>query len=295
MRGAEVDGEPEGSVDMVVVGHVGVSIVHSGIVRWTSAGGSGYAVAASAAALIGRRVGLVAQVGKGFDLGPLRRRGVDLTGVAELPGPSAKLRIRECGDGTRSFSAELGVADTVRPETFPPTYLDAGHIHLGTAPPDQQLAWLDYLRGRSGAQISADMFEHYVAAYPCASREVCDNVDLIFMNQAEYDRLYGDAQLPVPKAPLIVKRGSAGARLLVDGHPQEAEADETQAVDPTGGGEVLAGVFLALRAAGESEREALTYAVRAATSCVADYGVTGPHLAAELEAIRREVTGAATS
>lgn len=298
MRGAEVHGEPDGpaaSVDMVVIGHVGVSMVHTGLVSRRSAGGSGYAVAASAAALIGRRVGLVAQVGTGFDLAPLRRLRVDLTGVAELPGPSAKLRIREFDDGTRSFSAELGVADTVRPETFPSRYLDAGRIHLGTAPPDQQLAWLDYLRGRCGAQISADMFEHYVATYPCASREVCDNVDLIFMNQAEYDGLYGDAQLPVPKAPLVVKRGSAAARLLVDGHPQEVEAAETKVVDPTGGGEILAGVFLALRAEGQPERAALKYAVRAAASCVADYGVTGPHLAAELEAIRREVSGAATS
>jgi sugar/nucleoside kinase (ribokinase family) len=285
MRGAEV----QGSVDLVVIGHVGVSIVHAGIDSWTYAGGSGYAVATSAAALIGRRVGLVAQVGKDFDLASLRRRPVDLTGVAELPGPSAKLRMREFDDGTRSFSAELGVAEPVRPETFPAHYLDARYIHVGTAPPDQQLAWLDYLRGRSGAQISADMFEHYVATYPCASREVCDNVDLIFMNQAEYDGLYGDAQLPVPKAPLIVKRGSAAARLLVDGHPQEVEAAETKVVDPTGGGEILAGVFLALRAEGQPERAALKYAVRAAASCVADFGVTGPHLTAELQAIRREV------
>jgi len=299
MRDAEVRGEPDdragpaASVDMVVIGHVGISIVHAGVVSWTSAGGSGYAVAASAGALIGPRVGLVAQVGMGFDLSPLRRRQVDLTGVAELPGPSAKLRIREFGDGTRSFSAELGVAATVRPGTFPARYLGASYVHLGTAPPDQQLAWLEYLRDSGcGAQISADMFEHYVTANPCASREVCDNVDLIFMNQAEYDGLYGDAQLPVPKAPLVVKRGPAGARLLVDGHPQEVEAEPAQVVDPTGGGEVLAGVFLALRADGQPEREALRYAVRAATSCVADYGVTGSHLDAELDAIRREVTGA---
>ena len=299
MRDAEVHGElddragPAAPVDMVVIGHVGISIVHAGVVSWTSAGGSGYAVAASAGALIGSRAGLVAQVGMGFDLSPLRRRHVDLAGVAELPGPSAKLRIREFDDGTRSFSAELGVAAIVRPDAFPPRYLSASYIHLGTAPPDQQLAWLEYLRDSGcGAQISADMFEHYVAANPCASREVCDNVDLIFMNQAEYDGLYGDAQLPVPKAPLVVKRGPAGARLLVDGHPQEVEAEPTQVVDPTGGGEVLAGVFLALRADGLPERGALHYAVRAATSCVADYGVAGSRLTAELDAIRREVSGA---
>jgi sugar/nucleoside kinase (ribokinase family) len=290
MRGAEGKGGPkERGPELVVVGHVGTSIVHAGAVSWTSAGGSGYAAAASAGALIGRRAGLVAAVGKDFDLAPLRGRRVDLRGVTVLPGPSAKLRVREFDDGSRSFSAELGVAAAVRTGTFPARYLDAAYIHLGTAPPDQQLTWLEYLRERGcRAHMSADMFEHYVATYPTASREVCDSVDLIFMNQAEYDGLYGDAQLPVPKAPLIVKRGPSGARLIVDGHPQEVEARVAQLVDPTGGGEVLVGVFLALRADGLPERRALEYAVRAAASCVADYGVTGSHLTAELEAIRRE-------
>lgn len=299
MRGAEVHGGASerdarpGSLDMVVIGHVGHSVVRTLAGPQRSSGGSGYAVAASAATLIGARVGLVAQVGAGFDLGPLRRLRVDLAGVAELPGPTAELVIHERADGTRSFHADLGVAATVRLETFPSGYLHARYIHLGTAPPDQQLTWLEYLRQRHcGAQISADMFEYYVATQLATSREVCDNVDLIFLNQAEYDGLYGDARLPVPKAPLIVKRGAAGARLLVDGHPQEvAAAAKTDVVDPTGGGEILAGVFLALRAHGQPAREALKYAVRAATSCVADYGVTGPHLAAELEAIRRELTG----
>jgi sugar/nucleoside kinase (ribokinase family) len=288
MRGAEVNGGPEGrGPELVVVGHVGTSIVHARAVSWTAAGGSGYAAATSAGALIGGRVGLVAAVGRDFDLAPLRSRQVDLGGVAELPGPSAKLRVREFDDGSRSFSAELGVADVVRTETFPARYLDACYIHLGTAPPDQQLTWLEYLHERDRpAHISADMFGHYVATYPTASREVCDSVDLIFMTQAEYDGLYGDAQLPVPKAPLIVKRGPSGARLIVDGHPQEVEAPVPRLVDPIGGGEVLAGVFLALRAEGLPERTALKYAVRAAASCVADYGVTGSHLTAELEAIR---------
>jgi sugar/nucleoside kinase (ribokinase family) len=288
MRGAEVNGGPgERGPELVVVGHVGTSIVQAGAVSWTAASGSGYAVAVSAGALIGRRTGLVAAAGKDFDLAPLRNRQIDLAGVTELPGPSAKFRIREFDDGSRSFSAELGVADAVRTGTFPARYLDAGYIHLGTAPPDQQLAWLEYLHERGcRAHVSADMFEHYVATYPTASREVCDSVDLIFMNQAEYDGLYGDAQLPVPKAPLIVKRGLSGARLIVDGHPQEVEAPVPQLVDPIGGGEVLAGVFLALRAEGLPERTALKYAIRAAASCVADYGVTGSHLTAELEAIR---------
>jgi hypothetical protein len=48
-------------------------------------------------------------------------------------------------------------------------------------------------------------------------------------------------------------------------------------------------VFLAVRGSGRPERDALTYAVRAAASCAADHGVTGPRLTADLDAIRREV------
>ena len=41
-----------------------------------------------------------------------------------------------------------------------------GWLHLGTAPPEQQLAWLEYLHERGcAAQLSADMFEHYATSY----------------------------------------------------------------------------------------------------------------------------------
>ena len=82
MRGAEGNGGPkERGPELVVVGHVGTSIVHAGAVSRTAAGGSGYAVAASAGTLIGDRTGLVAAVGQDFDLAPLRSRRVDLDGV----------------------------------------------------------------------------------------------------------------------------------------------------------------------------------------------------------------------
>src|ERR1700759_5515103 len=100
MRGAEGNGGPdERGPELVVVGHVGTSIVHADAISWTSAGGSGYAGAATARTLIGGRTGLVAAVGTDYDLAPLRDRLVDLDGVTELPGPSAKFRVREFNDG----------------------------------------------------------------------------------------------------------------------------------------------------------------------------------------------------
>jgi sugar/nucleoside kinase (ribokinase family) len=292
MRDAEVHSdlrEPPGqaAVGLVVIGHAGVSVVRTRTGCRESPGGSGYAVAASAAALIGRRVGLVAQVGLDFDLSPLRGLDVNLQGVTRLRGATARLCIDQLDDGRRTFTADLGVAADVRLDSFPPSYLGASYIHLGTAPPKQQLDWLGFLRGQNcPAQISADMFEHYVATDPGPSREVCENVDLVFLNQQEYDGLYGRAEA---KPPRILKGAAEGASLLADGLEHRVRAQQVQVLDPTGGGEILAGVFLALRADGRSECEALEYAVRAATSCVEDYGVTGPRLAAELEAIRLKV------
>lgn len=282
------DPQAQASIGLVVIGHVGISIVRTQTGRRESPGGSGYAVAASAAALIGSRVGLVAQVGPDFDLSLLRRLKVSMEGVTRLHGATARLCIDQFEDGSRTFSADLGVAGDVHLDSFPSSYLDAPYIHLGTAPPKQQLEWLRFLRGRSClAQISADMFEHYVATDPGSCREVCDQADLIFLNQQERDGLYGDTGAKPSR--LILKAASEGATLLAGDLEYHVPAQQVQAVDPTGGGEILAGVFLALRADGWSESDALEYAVRAATSCVEDHGVTGPRLAAELEAIRRKV------
>ncbi|HEY2578878.1 MAG TPA: carbohydrate kinase family protein [Streptosporangiaceae bacterium] len=280
------------SVGLVVVGHAGEATVETPDAEQTSPGGSGYAVAASAAALIGGMVGLVAQVGPDLDLAALHDLGVDMAGVQVMPGTSAKLCIRQFEDGNRAFSAELGVAATVELGSFPASYLQASHIHLGTAPPDQQLTWLRFLRDQGcTAQISADMFEHYVTHYPGASRKVCEGVDLIFMNEAEYDGLYGNGRPDLPKSPLILKRGSAGASIVTDGLPRDVDeyARMANVVDPTGGGEILAGVFLALCAIGESKMDALRYAVQAAAACVEDFGVNGQGLMMELKEIHNRL------
>lgn len=293
MQDQRVRHKPGGSpdpLDVAVVGHVGLAATRTADGEVSSLGGSGYAVAASAAALIGSRVGLVAQIGQDLDRVLLQRLGINIDGVMELPGQSPQLRIEQFDDGTRSFSSDLGTAAEVRLAAFPPSYLRAGQIHLGTAPPGQQMEWLHFLRGKGcTARISADMFEHFVVTDPDTSRAVCDGADLIFMNEAEYDGLYAHRRGPDPKAPLILKRGSFGARLLTDGMSQDVPAPPARVVDPTGGGEILAGVFLALCAEGLPDLGALTYAVRAAARCVEEFGVTGPRLGAYLTDIREEV------
>jgi sugar/nucleoside kinase (ribokinase family) len=199
-----------------------------------------------------------------------------------------RFRIEQFPDGTRSFESDLGVAARPRLDLFPTSYLQAWHIHLGTAPPRQQIAWLRFLRDKESiAEISVDMFEYFVEREPADSRAVCDLADLIFMNKAEYDGLYEAHEYP--KSPVVLKYGAGGAELIRDGMKHHVPADPVDEIDPIGAGEILAGVFLALQARGLSEERALRHAVDAATRSVTEFGVDGPQRTRALARIKTEV------
>jgi sugar/nucleoside kinase (ribokinase family) len=234
-------------------------------------------------------VGLVAQVGQDLDLQGLQRLGLNLDGLAVLPGASARFYITDHPGGTRSFRSDLGVAASPRFDTFPDPYLNAAHAHLGTMPPRQQLAWLGFLRDHGfQAPISVDAFEYFVTTERRTSREVCDLADLIFINEAEYQGLYHENEIPKP--PMVLKNGPRGADFISDGVKRFATAIlAAEMVDGTGAGEILAGVYLTLRVCGLPENRALDQAVRAATRSVMEFGVDGRQLADELTAIRNAV------
>jgi sugar/nucleoside kinase (ribokinase family) len=272
---------------LVIIGHVGVATDLTVRGSVTGPGGSGFAAAFAAAALLGG-TGLVAQVGEDFDLGVLSALGIGMEGVSVLPGASARFRIEQSRDGSLSFTSDLGVAAEPRFDRFPAAYLQARFVHLGSAPPRQQLAWLEYLRARGcQAQVSVDMFEPFVAAEPDACREAGAHADLIFLNDAEYQGLYdGRTHPPVP---VVRKHGPGGAEYLAEEVTFRVPAPPADEVDPIGAGEILAGAFLALRARGLAADQALTYAVAAAARSVTEFGVAGPAAAGELRRIRAEL------
>lgn len=272
---------------LVIIGHVGVATDLTVRGSVTGPGGSGFAAAFAAAALLGG-TGLVAQVGEDFDLGVLSALGIGMDGISVLPGASARFRIEQSRDGSLSFTSDLGVAAEPRFDRFPAVYLQARFVHLGSAPPRQQLAWLDFLRARGcQAQVSVDMFEPFVAAEPDACREAGAHADLIFLNDAEYQGLYdGRTHPPVP---VVRKHGPGGAEYLAEEVKFRIPAPPAREVDPIGAGEILAGAFLALRARGLAADQALTYAVAAAARSVTEFGVAGPAVAGELRRIRAEL------
>ena len=275
-------------VDLVLIGHVGLATDRTPRGTATYTGGSGFAVAFAASALLGRGAGLVTQVGGDFDLASLWLLPIDTQGVAVRPGASARFVIDQSGDGSLAFRSDLGVAAEPGFDSFPASYLGARYVHLGTAPPRQQLAWLEFLRDKGcRAQISADMFEPFVAAEPDPCRQICDRADLIFLNEAEYEGLYRGR--PEPPVPTLLKHGPAGAEFRAHGVRHQAAAPPADEVDPIGAGEILAGVFLALRALGLAEDRALRYAVVTATRSVTEFGVAGPAVTRELSHVRSEL------
>jgi len=280
-------GGPAFPADLVIVGHVGFATDRTAFGAISYVGGSGFVVAFAAAALLDG-IGLVAQVGEDFDLDILRRLPVDTEGVAVRPGASARLRIDQARDGTISFGSDLGAAAEPGFGSYPASYCHARYVHLGTAPPRQQLAWLKFLRDQGcHAQVSVDMFEPFVAAEPGACHEICDRADLIFLNEAEYQGLYDERRHP--PAPAVLKHGPGGAEFLADGVRHRIPAPPADEVDPIGAGEILAGSFLALRARGLAEDRALSYAVAAATRSVTEFGVTGPGVTSELRRVREDL------
>jgi sugar/nucleoside kinase (ribokinase family) len=278
---------PGSPADLVLIGHVGSATDRTANGAVTYTGGSGFATAFAAAALLGG-VGLVTQVGGGFDLGILRRLDIDMQGVAVLPGDSATFFIDQSRDGRLSFRSNLGVAAEPRFDLFPESYFQARYVHLGTAPPQQQVAWLKFVRDKGcRAQVSVDMFEPFVAAEPDTCRQICDRADLIFLNETEYRKLY--RARPHPPVPTILKLGPAGAEFLAAGLRHRIPAPPADEVDPIGAGEILAGSFLALCTRGLTADRALGFSVAAATRSVTEFGVAGPAVTRELRRIREEL------
>jgi sugar/nucleoside kinase (ribokinase family) len=274
--------------ELVLIGHVGFATdrMRNGTVTYT--GGSGFATAFAATALLDG-VGLVAQVGEDFDLGILGHLPIAMEGIAVLPGATARLFIDQSRDGNLLFSSDLGVAAEPRFDLFPASYRQAKYVHLGTAPPRQQLAWLKFLRGMGcRAQISVDMFEPFVQEEADICHETCGQVNLIFLNEMEYRSLYREpSRLP---APTILKLGADGAEFLADSAWYPVQSPPVDEVDPVGAGEILAGSFLALRVQGLAVEQALAYSVPVAARSVTEFGVTGPSVTCELQRVREELS-----
>lgn len=227
-----------------------------------------------AAQLISKNIGVVARVGEDYPLNRIAKIVPDISGVVVVHGEkTARFFVKETKTGL-VFSEKPGVSSTVQTNKYPKSFYNTHFIHLASMLPKIQLEWINCLRKMVAKQtiISADAFEPYIIKYPKLTLEVLSKVDLAFINEKEYTNLREYAYFSLSH-PYILKLGPRGA-IYIDGKKKIiAKAPKVKAVNAIGAGEVLAAVFLTLRAKGISIEKSLRAGVNIASYSVEEVGI----------------------
>jgi sugar/nucleoside kinase (ribokinase family) len=237
----------------------------------TSANAAVWAVATGASARVHGRVGddLVGRLLRN----ELAERGVDAVLADDGETPSGTmLVVVEAGE--RSMVADRGANARLVPSDLPAT-LEAGAVlvsgyllfQAGT-----EEAGVEAIRRARGPWIAVD-----AASWPLVDavgrdgfHERADGTTALLANDRETHALTG-LDDPVAAARSLadryrlvcVKRGAAGALLILDGTEREAPAESIVELDPTGAGDAFDGVLLSSLARGVAADEALRLACHA--------------------------------
>jgi len=275
---------------LLVVGTVAYDNVETPFDRAETALG-GSATYFSAAASLFTDAHVVSVVGGDFDvdeLDPLRKRGVDLTG----------LEVREDGEtfhwsgeyhydmNTRTTHAtDLNVLEDFQPEV-PEAARSASLAFLANIEPALQLDVLDQLEAPE--HVAADTMNFWIENAPGDLEEVLARVDSLLVNDEEAREIADTPGLAEAMRRIrslgpeivTVKKGEHGS-VLADGEewfaaPAFLHADVT---DPTGAGDAFAGGFMGtLARADDGERalrKAVVYGTAAASLVIEDFGPRG--------------------
>ncbi|MEP7166369.1 MAG: carbohydrate kinase family protein [Candidatus Woesebacteria bacterium] len=243
-----------------------------------SPGGGAY-FGAVVASLLLQPIGLVTRIGTDYDADFLLSRvlpdGVHV--IQDKPTATSTQTYHSVDDLTdREVSLDWGVAPDICPEDIPPAWItDSDWIHISTMPPLQQFRFLRYLRDQQiNIPISLDTDLCFLSD-PQDIQQVQRNfplADLGFVNRREYDKL----QTVIDKMPeAIVKLDKDGAYHMREGKKDcEVKAEPVSVLDATGAGDILAGIYLATRVQGGTERESLQAGVSMASLSVTQVGIT---------------------
>ena len=176
--------------------------------------------------------------------------------------PTGRIGVVVMAGGERSFVADRGAADELRPADLRGGWFAADLLHLpaysliGTPLGDAGRRAIELARGR-GALISLDLSS--AAPLLDSGRRAAHSLveeaspDLLFSTASEAEAFLGRSDLAglLDAAPLaIVKRGAGGATVLARGengppHRFEVATPAVAAVDTTGAGDAFDAGFLA--------------------------------------------------
>jgi sugar/nucleoside kinase (ribokinase family) len=208
----------------------------------------------------------------------LEVRGVEPELTEDPDAPSGTmLVVFEAGE--RSMVADRGANARLAPRDLPPA-LDAGAVLVSgylLLQDGARDAGVEAIR-RSRAKwvaVETATWPLVEAVGPDGFDEIARGASVVLANEREAEAL--TARGPVEAArelgeryrAVAVKRGAAGAVLVLDGAVHEAEAASIQERDPTGAGDAFDGVLLASLARGIEAAEALDRACRAGATVAA--------------------------
>lgn len=257
---------------LLVVGHLALDIVEINGQENRYWGGAGYHAALAAALYLPKkRVVLKSIAGKDLDFDSLIKSGVDISQVKVSPAVNSDRHQLSVADEERFYRSHGNLSEDIRISDINIAKAEIGWIHLASSPPRQQMGWIGELTtmGWSDIPRSCDTFDPFAIENPGLVRGVMEQCTMAFVNEIEWQAIGGKNVSNC----LVLKHSKNGAGIYREGKKiVEVSVSQIEALDTTGAGEVLAGVFLASMIQGASEKEAMTEACRAATISVTDLG-----------------------
>ncbi len=218
-------------------------------------------------------VGMVATVGRDFDMGQiafLKDRNVDISGIRVDDGKTFRWEGKYGYDLNQAITlrTELNVIETFRPRV-PEGYGGAEFVFLANIDPDLQLHVIDQI-GRPKALV-LDTMNFWIENKPDRLREVIARVDMLVINEAELREIAKEHNLvkgarkimALGPSCVVVKRGEYGVFMVAENEVFLAPAFPLEDVfDPTGAGDTFAGGFMGYLAnVGEVTPDSLKQAI----------------------------------
>ncbi|HMI56177.1 MAG TPA: PfkB family carbohydrate kinase [Gemmatimonadaceae bacterium] len=241
-------------MSVLVVGSVALDSVETPFGKADDVlGGSATFFAASASLLTS--VSVVGVVGSDYPmekLEPLRKRGVDFSGLERAEGSSFRWRGRYRHDlnSAETLETHLGVFSRFSPK-IPEKFRSSPYVFLANIDPRLQLDVLNQVE--RPRLIACDTMNFWIQSRRPDILELLEHVDLVTLNDAEARQLTEKANLVqaaqwiMARGPrhVIIKKGEHGAFMFTEKSIFFAPAFPLENVfDPTGAGDAFAGGFI---------------------------------------------------
>ena len=246
-------------MSVLVVGSVALDSVETPFGKADDVlGGSATFFSASASHLT--KVSVVGVVGSDYPmekLDPLKKRGVDFSGLERAEGSSFRWRGRYRHDlnSAETLETHLGVFSHFSPK-IPEALKSSPYLFLANIDPRLQLDVLQQVK--KPKLVACDTMNFWIQSRRPDILELLSHVDLVTLNDAEARQLTEKANLVqaaqwiMARGPrhVIIKKGEHGAFMFTEKSIFFAPAFPLESVfDPTGAGDSFAGGFIGYLAA----------------------------------------------